>query len=145
MFSNKKTFHLEGDTVQKKSCALPFASFFRCFLRVSHFASVFWRFCRLSIFCTCQLGLPFVLQLRAGVGGGGVDVHASADFVLCFEFFLLTLFWCGTLVGRGDVHANAASVLCFSCCFVFCALVGWGHLFSGSTVPTLDFSHMLCI
>ena len=31
-------------------------------------------FCGLSTFCTCQLGLPFVLQLRAGVrraGGGG--------------------------------------------------------------------------
>ena len=65
--------------------------------------------------------------------------------------------WWGGEAGWGgdDVHANAASVLCFSCCFVFCALVGTGGMgafrigfcgvflkFPGSTVPTLDFSHM---
>ena len=44
--------------------------YFCCFLCVSHFASVFTVFCRISTFCTCQLRLAFVFQLCAGVGGG---------------------------------------------------------------------------
>ena len=53
--------------------------------RISH---RFW----LSTFCTCQLRLAFVFQLRAGVGGDGG--------------------------GGDDVHANATCVFCFSCCFL---------------------------
>ena len=67
--------------------------FFRCFpvcvcvCRISH---RFYSILADSTFCTCRLGLAFVFQLCAGVGGG--------------------------MGGADDVHANAACVFCFFCC-----------------------------
>ena len=124
----KKTCCVSRLHCTQKMLAVHFASFFAVFsyaFGISHrFSLFFLKFPRttvlISTFC---IGLPFVFDLHAGVGrwgdGGGVD----------------------------DVHANAPSVLCFSYCSVFCALVGaWvcGVLLKcpGSTVPTLDFSHM---
>ena len=102
------------------------------------------------------------MQGWGGGEGGSDDVHANAivSCVLLLDLVLVcsgAVHWWGGEAGWGgdDVHANAASVLCFSCCFVFCALVGTGGMgafrigfcgvflkFPGSTVPTLDFSHM---
>ena len=59
---------------------------------------------------------------------------------------LVDLFLVRYVGGKGDGRGWEGPLLrCdVSWCVVFCALVG-GHLFSGSTVPTRDFSHMLCI
>ena len=57
-------------------------SVFSCVFRISH---RFVRcFCRHWTFCTCQLRLAFVFQLRAGVGGG---VMTSMRMRLVFSVF----------------------------------------------------------
>ena len=133
--------HLAGYTVQRMlSCPFRIVVFsvFSYVCRISH--RFFTVFCRLSI-CTCQLRLPFVFQLRAGVRGGWGGL---VDLVVV---------WCGAVRyiggdgGDDDVHANAAAVLCFSCCFVHWrggarAAFRIGLNFPGSFVPTLDFSHV---
>ena len=150
----KKLRHLAGCTVQEiseLSCSHLFVGVFYVF-RISHrFCSVC---CRISTFGTCQLGLPFLLQLRAGVGG--LMTSMRMRILSCVSLVEGAVHWWGGGVGGGDdVHANAASVLCFSRCFEFCTLVGRGGMgafrigvcgvflkFPGRTVPTLDFSHL---
>ena len=87
--------------------------FFGVFPCVSHFASVFTVFCRLSTFCTCRLRLAVVFQLCAGMGG--VD----------------------------DVHANAACVFHFFCCITSQTLpVACEALVAASSCFTLELSTM---
>ena len=90
VFSHNKMRQPAGYTVQKIAELSISHRGFQCFPCVSPFASVLQCCCRHLTFCTCQLGLPFVLYLRAGVRkaggeGGADDVHANADSVLCFS------------------------------------------------------------
>ena len=110
---------------------------------------------RLSVFFACiafRIGFSAFLSTLDFLHMPASDFHLSSapcrgagcECGFCLVFLLLTFsgavrWWEGGWEGGG-----AASALCVSWCVVFCALVG-GHLFSGSTVPTCDFSHMLCI
>ena len=75
---------------------------------VPHFASFLRCFCRLSTFCTCQLRLAFVFQLCAGMGW--VMTSMRMRLVSSVSFVALLLKRC-RLLGEALVAA--------SCCFTF--------------------------
>ena len=63
--------------------------FFGVFLCVSHFASVFTVFLPTRLFAHGSLDFHLnfsSVQALEGMGGGGDDVHANADWVLCLSF-----------------------------------------------------------
>ena len=105
-------------TLCKKCWALHFASFFSVFSYVSRISHRLLRcFCRLSTFCTCQLRLPFVFQLCAGVGGdGGVMTMVLDCFVATLPAILLSSIDCSCLLHSTGVRIFSKNSLTLSLC-----------------------------
>ena len=93
---------------------------------VSHVASVFYGvFADSRLFAHASLGLAFVFQLCAGVGGDW-GVMTSMRMQLVSSVSSVASYVCRFSSVRGwwgiwgwvqdDVHANAACVFCFFCC-----------------------------
>ena len=130
MFFNKKLSTWQATLYKKSRLSLSHRlSVFFCVYRVSH--RFFGVFVDSRFFA--HASLDFHLYFSS-VQGWGVEGWTSmrVRILSCVSLVDLVLVRYiggegGGMGGGGDVHA------------------GWGHLFSGSTVPTLDFSHMLCI
>ena len=76
--------------------------FFGVFLCVSHFASVFTVFLPTRLFAHGSLDFHLNFSSVQGLEGmGGGVVMTSMRMRIGVVSLLLTLFWCGTLVGRG--------------------------------------------
>ena len=143
-FLTKKMRHLTGCTVQKIS-ELSFSHrFFRCFLRVSHFASFFsCGFADSRPFAHASLSFHLYFSSVQGWGGGRGGLMTSMPMRLCLVFCFLTSFWY-VLVryiggeGRRDGGVMTSMRMRLLCCVSLVVLCfvhwwgrgGWGHFAS---------------